>query len=50
MTNELEIDEDDVRAEHLQAVNQAAHWAYLSGVLGLGLLAMIVLIALLDAT
>lgn len=50
MTDELHISEDDVREEHLKEVNQLAHWAYLVGVLGLGMLAMILLIALLDAT
>jgi hypothetical protein len=31
-------------------VNQAAHWAYLFGVLGAGALVMILLIAFLDGT
>jgi hypothetical protein len=48
--NELEITEDQVREEHLAAVDQPRQWAYLLGVLGVGLVLMIALIALLDAT
>jgi hypothetical protein len=50
MTDELEITEDDVRLEHLEDVNQWAHWAYLFGVLGAGTLAMVLLIAFLGGT
>lgn len=47
--SELDLTEDDVREEHLRAVNQPAQWAYLAGVLGGGTLLMLLLIALLDA-
>jgi hypothetical protein len=40
-------DADDVRAEHLAEVNQAAQWAYLAGLLIVGTLLMLALIALL---
>ena len=50
MSDELEITEDEVRVEHLQEVNQVAHWAYLFGVLGAGSLAMVLLIAFLGST
>jgi len=47
--SELDLTEDDVREEHLAEVNQPAHWLYLFGVLGIGLVLMIALIAVLDA-
>jgi hypothetical protein len=48
--SELDLTEDDVREEHLRAVNQAAQWAYLLAVLGGGTLLMVLLIALLGAS
>jgi hypothetical protein len=48
--NELEITEDQVREEHLAAVDQRRQWAYLLGVLASGLALMLALIAVLDAT
>ena len=53
MTNATEKDrekslsEDDVRAEHLQTVDQPAHWAYLFAVLVGGTVLMILLIAVI---
>lgn len=47
--SDLDLTEDDVREEHLRAVNQRAQWAYLLGVLGAGTLVMGAFIALLDA-
>ena len=44
------IDEETVRREHLEEVNEMAHWAYLVGVLAGGTLIMLVLIALLGST
>jgi hypothetical protein len=46
-TNEKTLSEDDVRAQHLAEVNQAAQWAYLLTVLIGGTLLMVVLIAAL---
>jgi hypothetical protein len=43
--SEREIDRERVREEHLDEVNPAAHWAYLLGVVGGGLIAMLALIA-----
>jgi hypothetical protein len=37
----------EVEREHLDEVHQGAQWAYLAGVIGFGLAAMLVLIALL---
>ncbi len=48
--NESEIGEDQVRDEHIQAVNVVAHWAYLFGVLAVGLMLMLGLIAMLGGT
>ncbi|HEY7589758.1 MAG TPA: hypothetical protein VH723_02125 [Candidatus Limnocylindrales bacterium] len=45
--SEASLTEDDVREEHMRSVNPAAHWLYLFGALGAGLVAMIGLIALL---
>ncbi len=45
--SERDLTEDDVRREHLAAVNTAAHWAYLFGVLGGAFILMVGLIALL---
>ena len=44
------MSEDKVREEHLQAVNVPAHWAYLFGVLGVGMVLMVVLIAILGGS
>ena len=43
------IDAEQVRREHLAAVHAWAHWAYLAGVITIGLVAMLVLIAALGA-
>jgi hypothetical protein len=48
--DERHLTEDDVRAEHAKSANPRAHWLYLAGVLLLGFVLMIVLIALLGAT
>lgn len=48
--SELDLTRDDVREEHLAEVNQPAHWLYLFGVLGGGLVLMVAFIALLDAS
>ena len=45
--NERTLSEDDVRAEHLDEVNEPAHWAYLFAVLIGGSVLMILLIAAL---
>ena len=45
---ELRLTEDDIREEHLRAVNVPAHWAYLFGVLGGGLLLMVLLLVALS--
>lgn len=45
--NEKTLSEDDVRAEHLDEVNEPAHWAYLFAVLVGGTVLMIVYIALM---
>jgi hypothetical protein len=45
--DETELTEDDVRAEHHTSARPAAHWAYLFGVLGGGLVVMLALIAIL---
>ena len=48
--SEREIDQERVRAEHLKEVNPSAHWAYLFGVVGGGLVAMVALIAWLGGS
>ena len=48
--SERNVDEDQVRTEHLAEVSPAAQWAYLFGVLLGGILLMIALIAMLGAT
>jgi hypothetical protein len=45
--SEANVDEEQVRDEHLAAVNVPAHWAYLLGVLLGGFVLMVALIALL---
>jgi hypothetical protein len=47
MTNEAEMTEEQVRKEHLESVNERAHWAYLFGVLIGGFLLMVLLIAII---
>jgi hypothetical protein len=47
--DELQVTEAQVRREHIAEVNQWAHWAYLVGVIAIGMLMMIALIALLGA-
>jgi hypothetical protein len=46
--NELEVTEDQVREERLEAVDQRFHWVYLAVVLGGSIALMLALIALLD--
>jgi hypothetical protein len=48
--DETELTEDDVRSEHHQSAKPAAHWLYLVGVLGGGLLLMFALIAYLGGS
>jgi hypothetical protein len=43
--SEKTIDEEAVREEHLQEVNEPAHWAYVAAVLAGSTLLMLVLIA-----
>jgi hypothetical protein len=45
--DEMTITEDEIREEHLREVNAASQWTYLFGVLLVGLVLMIGLIALL---
>jgi hypothetical protein len=49
MSDETEIQEDDIRAEHLREVSVPLHWAYLFGLLGGSFVLMLLLIAALDA-
>jgi hypothetical protein len=44
--SEKTLTEDDVREEHNQSARPGPHWAYLFGVLGVGLLLMLGLIGL----
>ena len=44
---ETEITAADVEREHLEEVHQRAHWAYMTLVIALGLIAMLLLIAFL---
>ena len=48
--SETTIDVDRVRKEHLADVDQRAHWLYLIGVLAIGTLAMLLMIAWLGST
>ena len=48
--DETVLTEDDVRSEHHQSAKPAAHWLYLVGVLGGGLLLMFALIAYLGGS
>jgi hypothetical protein len=47
--SERDIDQEQVRKEHLEEVKPIAHWAYLVAVLGGGLVGMLVLIAWLGS-
>jgi hypothetical protein len=47
--SELDLSEDDVREEHLKAVNVPAEWAYFFGVVIGGFILMVLFIALLGA-
>jgi hypothetical protein len=47
--NEKTVREDQIRKEHLKAVNVPAHWAYLFGVLIGAFLLMVLLIAYLGS-
>lgn len=47
--SERTIREEQVRDEHLAEVRQPAQWAYLLGVLGVGTLLMLGLIAFMGA-
>ena len=47
MTDETKVSEDQVRQEHIGAVNQPAHWIYLFAVLGGGFVLMVILIAII---
>lgn len=48
--SERDVDAGQVREQHLAEVHVGAHWLYLVAVPGLGLILMLVLLALLDAT
>jgi lipid-A-disaccharide synthase-like uncharacterized protein len=48
--DKTQLTEDDIYEEHQRSVKPTAHWAYLFGVLGGGLLFMIALIALLGGS
>jgi uncharacterized membrane protein YdcZ (DUF606 family) len=48
--DEREISVAEVEREHLEEVNQAAHWAYVVGVLGGSFLVMLAFIAWLGSS
>ena len=48
--SERDVDADQVREKHLAEVHVGAQWLYLVAVPGLGMIVMLVLLALLDAT
>ena len=48
--SELDVNEEQVRSEHLEEVNARTQWLYLFGVLLGGFLLMLALIAILAAT
>jgi hypothetical protein len=48
--SDMTVDVDRVRKEHLAEVDQRAHWLYLIGVLAIGTLAMLLMIAWLGST
>jgi hypothetical protein len=45
--NESQVDKEQVRREHLAAIDQRAHWAFLITVLGGGFVVMLLLMAAL---
>ena len=48
--DETQLTERDIYDEHQRSVKPIAHWAYLFGVLGGGLLLMLALIAVLGGS
>ena len=48
--DETRLTEEDIYDEHQRSVKPTAHWAYLFGVLGGGLVFMLALIALLGGS
>jgi hypothetical protein len=48
--SEFDVNEDTVRSEHLEQVSAGPQWAYLFGVLIVGFLLMVGLIAVLGGT
>ena len=48
--SEKDLTAEEIRAEHLEEVDQRAHWLFLVAVLGGGILLMLGLIALLGST
>jgi hypothetical protein len=46
--SERDLSADDIRAEHLDDVDERVHWIYLFVVLGVGTMLMLGLIGLLD--
>jgi hypothetical protein len=48
--DERTVSAEQIRVEHLAEVRVGVQWAYLVGALGIGTLAMLILIAILDAT
>jgi hypothetical protein len=48
--SETTVDVERVRWEHLAQVDQRAHWLYLIGVLAIGTLVMLLMIAWLGST
>jgi hypothetical protein len=48
--SDLTVDVEHVRKEHLAEVDQRAHWLYLIGVLAIGTLVMLLMIAWLGST
>jgi len=47
--SEKDLTEDDVREEHLKAVNVPAHWAYFFAIVVGGFILMVLFVALLGA-
>jgi len=48
--DETQVTENDIYEEHQRSVKPSAHWAYLFGVLGGGVLVMVALIAFLGGS
>ena len=46
--DETTLTENDVRREHMRAVQPGGHWAYLFGVVGMSVLLMIAFMAFLE--